>query len=335
MNEIAIKDHDTMLQSDELSRAMYSCSMLARKIIAFGAVRIKETEIDTTPFWSESRTCIYVPAAEFRISELLKALGMVNSGENYLAIKKTVKEMRTLGIDLIDNDDEYLGYNWFQTIHYNKAKDKIVMQFSQEIGWCLYNLKDGYTALNLRTVGEFKSFYAFRFYEIALSWRGMKGRNGNKKGCWFFQMTVEELRKTFKIPDEAYNGRNDNFIRKVITIPIEELNKVNTDFSIEVLKIKRGREIVAFRFECKESEKETKKIAITRADSREIRQEKRDINSEQEAVAKLRKAHADRWQEVFDFEMTQPCLFGGEEIKKSFAENKANMTLLEEFKDEI
>lgn len=328
MNEIAIKHHETMLQSDELSRAMYSCSMLARKIIAFGAVRIKETEIDTTPFWSEGRTCVYVPAAEFRISELMKALGMVNSGANYLVIKNTIKEMRTLGIDLIDNDDEYIGYNWFQSIHYNKAKDKIVMQFSQEIGWCLYNLKDGYTALNLRTVGEFRSFYAFRFYEIALSWRGMKGRNGNKKGCWFFQMTVEELRKTFKISDEAYNGRMNNFIAWVIQKPVEELNKVNTDFTVEVLKMKRGREIVAFRFECKETEKETKKIAITRADTKAVRDEKREINEEQEKIARLREAHGERWRAVYEFEKRQPCLFGDQEAN---ARRKADFVLLQEF----
>ncbi len=335
MNEITINEHDTLLQSDELSRAMYSCSMLARKIIAFGAVRIKETEIDTTPFWSETRMCIYVPAAEFKISELMKALGMNDAGANYIAIKNTVKEMRTLGIDLVDTEDEYLGYNWFQSIHYNKAKDKIVMQFSQEIGWCLYNLKDGYTALNLKTVGEFKSFYAFRFYEIALSWRGMKGRNGNKKGCWFFQMTPEEIRKTFKISDETYNGRSDNFIRKVITTPLEELNKVNTDFTVEVLKIKRGREIIAFRFECKESEKESKKLVIKKSDGKAIRDEKREINEEQEKLAKLKEKHGDRWQELFENEMKQPCLFGDVNWQKRTAENSADLALLKEFGDEV
>lgn len=331
MNEIDIRHHETVIQADELSRAVYNCSMLGRKIIAFATTRIYEKTIDKTPFWSSMKFETYVPAAEFKISELIQALGQTDSGANYESIKKAVNELRHCSVEIKENDDEFRIWNWFQFIQYSKTKDRIELHFANEIGWALYGVKDNYTALNLRTIGEFKSFYAFRFYEIALSWIGMKGRNGNRKGTWFFQMSPEEIRHTFKIPDEAYKGRNDNFIKKVIDIPLKELNELNKDFKIEVSRITRGRNLVAFRFDCTETEKEAKKLVIKKSEGKAIRDEKREINNEQEKLAKLKEKHADRWQEIFEYEMQQPCLFGDESWKKLTAENKADLALLAEF----
>ena len=338
MNEIDIKHHETVIQADELSRAVYNCSMLGRKIIAFATTRIYEKLIDKTPFWSSMSVRSYVPAAEFKISELIQALGAEkDSGRNYENIKKAVNELRHCSVEIKENDDEFRIWNWFQFIQYSKAKDKIELHFSNEIGWALYDLKDSYTALNLRTIGEFKSFYAFRFYEIALSWIGMKGRNGNKKGTWFFQMTPEEIRHTFKISDEAYCGKYGmtNFIKKVLNAPIAELNEVNKEFKIEVSKITRGRTTIAFRFDCMETEKEAKKLVIKKSEGKSIRNEKREINEEQEKLAKLKEKHGDRWQELFENEMKQPCLFGDVNWQKRTAENSADLALLKEFGDEV
>lgn len=335
MNEIDIRHHETVIQADELSRAVYNCSMLARKIIAFGATRIREKEIDDSPFWSEFPMRTYVPSAEFKISELIQALGFEKGGSSYELIKKAVNELRHCSVEIKESDDEFRIWNWFQFIQYSKTKDRIELQFANEIGWALCGLKDNYTALNLRTIGEFKSFYAFRFYEIALSWKGMKGRNGNKKNSWFFQMTPEEIRHTFKISDEAYKGRLDNFTKYVITKPLEELNGLNNDFKIEVSRIVRGRNLVAFRFDCTETEKEAKKLVIKKSEGKAIRNEKREINNEQEKIAKLKEKHGDRWQEIFEIEMQKPCLFSDESWKKLTAENSADLALLKEFGDEI
>ena len=335
MNEIDIKNHETVLQADELSRSLYQCSMLGRKLLAFGASRIQEKEISRMPFWSTEMTYrTYVPAAEFKISDFRKIMKMNDSGETYLIIKQTVKNLLSARIEIKDDDNEYHAYNWLSSVRCNKSKDRIELTFSHEIGWTLYNLKNNYTALNLKTIGEFKSFYAFRFYEIALSWIGMKGRNGNKKGCWFFQMTPEEIRRTFKIADEAYKSRMNNFVAYVISKPLEELNRVNKDFKVEVSKVMRGRNLVAFRFDCTETVKEAQKLKIAKTDGKKECSEKREINNEIEIVSKLKAKYPERWQEVFDFEMSQPCLFGGEEVKKTFAANKADLTLLQEFSDD-
>lgn len=332
ITEIDIKKHENVLQADELSRAIYSCSMTARKIIAFASVRIHEKTIDETPFWYSGRMETYVPCAEFKISELLKALGLSVNGGNYEIIKKATSELRHSSVEIKESDDEFRIWNWFQFIQYSKKKDKIELHFSDEIGWALYHLKDGYSALNLRTIGEFKSFYAFRFYEIAVSWRGMKGRNGNPKGSWFFQMTPQEIRRTFKIADEAYKGRMNNFVAYVLSKPLEELNKVNTDFKVEVSKVMRGRNLVAFRFDCTETPKEAQKLKISKTDDKKVRDEKREINREQEDLAWYKMNYAEEWQEIFEDEMSQPTLFSG--LKRQTAEANTYLKLKEKYQFE-
>lgn len=288
MDELILKEHDNVLQADELSRAVYNCSMTGRKIIAFAASKLQEKELGDNAYFKSGALHLSVPCAEFKISELLKALELTKCGENYELVKKATRELRSCSVEIKEDDDEFRIWNWFQFIQYSKKKDKIELHFSDEIGWALMDLQDNYCSLDLHTVGEFKSFYAFRFYEIALSWKGMKGRKGNAPGTWWFQMTPEEIRTTFKIDDRLYRGKDGitNFIKKVIQIPLNELNSICSDFKIEVLKIKRGRNLVAFRFDCTELKEEKKKIV--KSDSKAVRQAKREINEEHDELEHFR-----------------------------------------------
>lgn len=282
MKDMVLNEHSNVLQADELSRAVYNCSMTGRKIIAFAASKLQEKELGDNAYFKSGALHLSVPCAEFKISELLKALELSDSGENYELVKKATRELRSCSVEIKEDDDEFRIWNWFQFIQYSKKKDKIELHFSDEIGWALMDLQDNYCSLDLHTVGEFKSFYAFRFYEIALSWKGMKGRKGNAPGTWWFQMTPDEIRTTFKIEDEAYSGRMDNFIKYVIQNPLDELNSICNEFKIEVLRIKRGRNLVAFRFDCTEVKEEKKKIV--KDDSLEIKKIKREINDEQNEI---------------------------------------------------
>lgn len=306
MKDLTLKEHDNVLQADELSRAVYNCSMTGRKIIAFAASKLQEKELGDNAYFKSGALHLSVPCAEFKISELLKALELSDSGENYELVKKATRELRSCSVEIKEDDDEFRIWNWFQYIQYSKKKDKIELHFSDEIGWALMDLQENYCSLDLHTVGEFKSFYAFRFYEIALSWKGMKGRKGNAPGSWWFQMTPEEIRTTFKIDENAYNGRMDNFIKYVIQNPLDELNSICGEFKIEVLRIKRGRNLVAFRFDC--LEKKTEKKQIVKADSKQIRKEKREINQEQDEISYYQQKYPTEYAEALAFVKSQMTL---------------------------
>lgn len=333
-NNYEIQKHQTTLQADELSRALYSCSMLARKIITYSVTKIQEKELGNKMYYQNNAFQISVPASEFKISELLKALNLTKNGKNYELIKEATRELRNCSLEIKDKEGNFKIWNWFQFIQYDKTRDKIELHFSSQIGWALLEFQNGYTALNLKTVGEFKSFYAFRFYEIALSWIGMKGKNGNPKGKWYFQMGIDEIRNTFKIDPNAYSGRMDNFKKYVIDNPIKELNEVCDDFKIEVLRVVRGREVLGFRFECSETKKESKKIAIKKTDSDELKKKKKELNAETELIEKLKKAHPERWEQILAEEKSQGVLFGGKELAELFAIKNAEKRLCDEFSRE-
>jgi hypothetical protein len=125
MTDMKIKEHVNALQADELSRAIYSCSMTGRKMIAFAAARLQEKELGDNAYFKSGALHLSVPAAEFKISELLKALGLPKSGEAYELIKKATNELRHCSVEVRESDDEFRIWNWFQFIQYSKAKDPI------------------------------------------------------------------------------------------------------------------------------------------------------------------------------------------------------------------
>ena len=43
-----------------------------------------------------------------------------------------------------------------------------------------------------------------RYYLVALSFKGFKGKKGNEKNSWFFEYSVEDLRKLFDIQDNEH-----------------------------------------------------------------------------------------------------------------------------------
>lgn len=304
---------DSEFPQNDLSRAMYSCSMLARKIIAFGAVRIREA--NAAPDTSVT----------FRIAELLRALGLTRCRRNYELVRETVAKMRTLGVEPADTSRKYLGYNWFQSVFYDEDEGVVSLRFSQEIGRRLLGLADGYTAMHLRTVGEFKSFYAFRLYEIAISWMGNRGQGGNAPGTWFFQMTEDEIRRTFMIPDGTYAGRANNFFANVIRRPLDELNSVNPEFSVEVTRVKRGRTTVAFRFGCHDK---AVAAATPRDDGR------READDELGRLERLKERFPERWGELLEFCRSKPSRQPTARLSEWSAETNAGVLMLAEFRDE-
>lgn len=317
----AEKGADGDFRPIDLSRAMYSCSMLARKIIAFGAERIREGSASLP----QSESAAPDTSATFRISELLRALGLTRCKRNYELVRATVAGMRTLGVEPADTSRKYLGHNWFQSIFYDEDEGVVSLRFSQEIGRRLLGLADGYTAMHLRTIGEFKSFYAFRLYEIAISWMGNRGQGGNAPGTWFFQMTEDEIRRTFMIPDGTYAGRANNFFANVIRRPLDELNSVNPEFSVEVTRVKRGRTTVAFRFGCHDK---AVAAATPRDDGR------READDELGRLERLKERFPERWGELLEFCRSKPSRQPTARLSEWSAETNAGVLMLAEFRDE-
>lgn len=278
MNELELPDQGTLeyskklnqayLQPNQISQGLYKCSPLAKQLLSYVIADLRIMK------WSNLNIETY--ETSFKTSEFVKALGKSRIGTKQKElIKSALVELQKSYIAL-DTGKKFETFSWVTHAVYSEVDHKIVIEMNHHLGQALVEYKHGFTQIQLIELGRLQSFYAMRFYEIALSWSGKKGVEGNRKGCWYFEYTVQDIRKTFQIKDDEYSGRMTNFITKVIKNPLDEVNE-KTNLNITFDKIKDGKNVVGFRFNCSEK---TEPILITKDMDKEKVEEVRVMNEE-------------------------------------------------------
>lgn len=298
------KKTEIVQQPNELSQAHFYGSSTSYKVIIFALFKTLQSPNKGRINFSAKDFCKHF---DIFLNENIRE-----------GIEKAAKELAKSLVS-VKTDEKFVVMPWFEKIEVAKNGD-VCIKFNPSIAEFL-DFKIGYSALELLEIGELQSFYALRYYALA------KSKAGYKNG--WFEYTEDELRQLFEIQNK-YPRRN-TFVEKIIKKPIEEINeKTSISISLESEKLDVGK--YRWRFVCS-SKKLLKKI--TRTESKSSKDEKSIVNAEKKAVAKLKQKHLERWQEIFDQEMKQPFLFGGRETQKTFAENKADSVLLEEFRAEV
>ena len=123
-------------------------------------------------------------------------------------------------------------------------KDGLYIQFDPKMKEYLLELvKGGYTAVNIKQIFKLTSTYAVRLIELCMQYRNMtKGNVITRK------LTEQEIRFYLNVPENAYEGRMNNFRKYVLDEPIAEIAKI-TDFRLSYHTEKEGRCIKNFVFE--------------------------------------------------------------------------------------
>lgn len=294
MNDLnPVKNHETVIQSNSISRGIYTCSPLARKLIAYCILTIDHYPQHTD---NPEISTIHHFKSSFAISEFINKLGITKGSNTYTQVKRAVEELTTSVIQVENTEEKYKAFTWFSSADYDKKKDLIELEFNQQIGLAIIEWKEKkqYSAMNIKTIGEIQSFYALRFFEIACSWYNAKGRYGNEKNEWTFSLSVEEIKRMFKIDKDAYKDRMNNFITKVIKKPLEELNRVNKDFSIAYTKIVENHKTVGFNFTCTQCEI----IKIEVDDTSSVKKEKQQLNEESIELEYFKTKYPEEWEEA-------------------------------------
>ena len=243
-----MSENEKLLQPYEVSRGVYRCDSTERKMLYYAALQVQYTSYKGILNMELNG---YV--AEFRISEMLFALGMANTDTNRKRIRKAVNTIAENTLKLFDDEDHLDVMNWLQRGIYDDKKDVVKLIFTHDIGKMFIECRKRFSLINLKTIGGLKSFYAMRFYEIALSYKGYAGKAENEPKSWYFERTLEEIKTMFEVSGYEYQKGTKDFIDYVIKQPIAELNKKNPDFVITLEKqvdpLDRRR-AVGFKFTC-------------------------------------------------------------------------------------
>lgn len=136
----------------------------------------------------------------------------------------------------------------FQHIKYIEGKG-LFIKFNEDMRPFILDIyksykKYGFTKVEMQQIFVLGSAYAMRLLELLLQYRSTE-----KDGIIEQTFDVDYLRSRLDVPEGTYKGRISNFRRKVLDLPIKDINK-NTQYFVDYEVIKKGRKICGFKFLC-------------------------------------------------------------------------------------
>jgi plasmid replication initiation protein len=266
-----------LIQKNAISRAIYTCNPYTRKLIAMATSLLSidfEKHFNTT----KERT------VKFTVRDFLKTLNIADGSRQREICKLAVKEAAGLTLTVFEDENTYAGITWFTRSYFSWGWDVIEMSFNPHLADILKTLR-GESRLNLISLGKLQSFYSIRYYEIAMSYKGFMGQNGNKPDEWFFERTIEELRILFELQNKYKS--TGMFRVKIIDTPIKELNLANVGLKIEcVYTYGRYKKLEKVRFICKNCPSEV------------VSDEDKAYTQLQKDIEKLKKLYPDEWEKT-------------------------------------
>ncbi|MCO8292300.1 RepB family plasmid replication initiator protein, partial [Tetragenococcus halophilus] len=182
----------------------------------------------------------------------------VTSSNKYTRFSEAVKKMQKQAFFEIrewDQDKDKFEMTSIVPIPYanwNNYNDVVTIRFDQAILPYLINMKTNFTQYLISDLSELDNKYAIILYRwFSMNYRIYKNcveENRSKEQKNFYKnptISIEKLRNMTNTI--GIYGRTDNFLKKVIEVPLEQINK-HTHMSVEFDKLTKGRMISGIQF---------------------------------------------------------------------------------------
>lgn len=234
-----------VIQHHAVSRGAHGLSAAAQKLVTMAMSLIPPDLSSLT--------------ASFTFSEFCKAMGMPVGGEQYTIFKNAVQECMECVISVETEPDEkgrkdWKKFTWFTVSTFSEKTGRATMQFSDKLAVFLMALKWMYSKINLKDIGELRSRYAIKLFEMAMSYQSLKGKQGNGEHDWYFERSIQELRMILGVPEGAY-PKTQLLQQNAIKKPLKEINEAGLGIKITMQGVKQGRRIVSIRFDCRNGQR--------------------------------------------------------------------------------
>jgi plasmid replication initiation protein len=276
--------------------------------------------------------------AAFTFTDFCKAIGYERGGESYQIFRAAVRECLQCLISLETEPDKngkkkWKEFTWFTMAEFDEATGHATMKFSDELAEFLASVKWMYAKINLKDLGELQSRYAIRLFEIAMSYRSLAGKNGNRGETWYFERNFPDgVRKIMGVEEDAYKN-NAELKRNVIEKPVKEINEAGIGLEITPVAVKQGRRIVSIRFIVKPARRAVK--GRKRSEAVEPPTPEPDAKAEREREAKelahLRELYPDEFAERYQAALdSRPEFLKIANVGMVLSEQRALLELREE-----
>lgn len=299
----SLSQANTLQIPNNFLRASYKCSATTQRMYFYSIFKYITS--------SEKENANVV---SFSFSDFFSDLNLSDGMKTRNLIKESANDILNMKMILEDNEKQYEAINVFQSAKCIFTETTFSFTFTDPMKKFLDELKElGFTLFEINDLGKLKSFYALRYYLVALSYKGFKGKKGNVKNSWFFEFTVEDLRKLFDIQDNEYPQMGP-FKNIVIDLPLKELNEKNLGIQIICTPQKKGRKIIGFHFDCIDATKITKlednKFIYIEDNSAKEGTESTSKEDIMKEALSLIAQDPDRYAQLMKEERNNPSLFG-------------------------
>jgi len=314
-----------VLQHNAISRSAHNLSATAQKLTAMAMALL--------PPDLSSRT------ASFTFTEFCDAIGFDKGGESFKLFKSAIDEcmknyIAIERVDVTTGKKEWENYTWFVHSFLSERTGIATMTFSNELASVILALKNVYAKINLKDLGALQSKYALRIFEMAVSYMSLRGQGGNPSEEWYFERTIQDLRKMFELPDNVYNDIR-NFKKKVIELPVKEINEARIGVEISTTGIKKGRNLTGIRFDC---QKTVRKVTPKRGRKKKEANEQFELPDVtdgtylEKSLERLKEVHAEEFAELYSAELSKDSFLPPtNEMRKAAAEVHALTQLKEKY----
>lgn len=221
------RDYKVVKANEIIQKAKFDLGLLEQKTFCYAVSKIKPTDTKDTEYI-------------FSINEYCDVCGIGrNSGKTIEEVKEALKCLRDKSFYLLDEEGNWVLIGWLSKVRVLPKSGKIKIKFDEDMQKYLMGIYSNYTQYSLLCVLPMRSAYSIRLYEILKSYAGLKRHS--------MQFNIDDL----KIKLNAPYKRFPDFRRKVLEVAMKEIN-LYTDIEIAWETVKKGRKVIAIKFELSE-----------------------------------------------------------------------------------
>lgn len=235
--QLELEDTFMVVQDNSLIMANYNMTALEQKIFLIMLSTIKK---DTKNLMSTS----------FRVKDIADLLGIAPE-PLYRDLPKVCKSIIKKDVEIKQQNGDWEIFNIISGAKYKNKQGLITLVLNPQAEPYLLELKDFFTAFQLRNALNLDSKYSIRLYQLSKS-------NIYRKS---FVIELDDLKKKLKLTQKSYNLFS-NVRTKVLEPSIKEINQ-KTDISINIEYIKAGKSVNAIKFDLKQTNSNYQKVIYT------------------------------------------------------------------------
>ncbi len=242
-NEVELFDakypENWVVMQNRITQAFREMSIDEKRIIILASPLVRLSK-------ANEQTPIEVTASQFA------DLSGIDTHSAYKQLKSASKKLMRRTFIYKDNDGDDTEVQWVIRSKYSNGY--VSMYFTDEVIHLLkvFDSLNPYTKYLKEDILSLKLTYSIDLYHLAKKYQGMGG----------FTMSLDDYRKELGTP-KSY-ARINNLKDNAVDAPIKEINE-NTDINISYENIKRGRQVVGFKFTVK-SKPKTKQALESKRD---------------------------------------------------------------------